>query len=124
MARRGAPLRTISTCPQSPCASEEIEMPASGVLEIRGNLRTTYADVFTREAMSALHALAPLDADRKTVMAARIARRAARARNRQRIGFLDPAGDIPRTRIKVQDARDGAFAGSEIPSDLRRQWIQ
>ena len=51
-------------------------MPASGVLEIRGNLKTTYADVFTPEAMSALHALAPLDADRKNLMAARIARRA------------------------------------------------
>jgi malate synthase len=57
-------------------------------------------------------------------MAARIARRAQRARDKQRITFLDPDSYIPRTRIKVQEARDGAFAGSEIPADLRRQWIQ
>jgi malate synthase len=78
----------------------------------------------TPEAVAALEALAGLDADRKTVMAARIARRAARARDRQRISFLDPDSFIPRTRIRVQDARDGSFVGSEIPADLRRQWIQ
>jgi malate synthase len=93
-------------------------------LEIRGNLENTYADVFTPEAVAALEALAGLDADRKAVMAARISRRAARARNQQRIAFLDPQAVIPRTRIKVQDARDGNFTGSEIPGDLRRQWIQ
>jgi malate synthase len=57
-------------------------------------------------------------------MASRIERRAARARHQQRIAFLDPESLIPRTRIRVQDARDGRFTGSEIPSDLRRQWIQ
>jgi Malate synthase len=31
---------------------------------------------------------------------------------------------IPRTGIRVQDARDGNFDGSEIPADLMRQWIQ
>src|SRR4029077_16345524 len=31
---------------------------------------------------------------------------------------------IGRTKIKVQDARDGNFVGSEIPDDLQRQWIQ
>ena len=94
------------------------------MLEIRGNLQTIYDDVFTPEAVSALHALAPLDDDRKAVMAARIGRRAARARKKQRIAFLDPDASIPRTQIKVQDARDGAFVGSEIPADLQRQWIQ
>lgn len=93
-------------------------------LEIRGNLQTAYADVFTPEAVAALEALAGLDVDRKAVMAARIERRAARARNRQRIEFLDPQSTIKRTTITVQDARDGAFAGSEIPRDLQRQWIQ
>jgi malate synthase len=92
--------------------------------EIRGTLENSYPDVFTAEALSALAALAPLDADRKAVMKARIARRAARVRGRQRIAFLDPQSSIPRTQIKVQDARDGKFIGSEIPSDLRRQWIQ
>src|SRR5690242_9526490 len=93
-------------------------------LEIRGNLEGAYADVFTPEAVAALEALAGLDADRKAVMAARIERRAARARDRQRITFLDPQATIARTNIKVRDARAGAFVGAEIPDDLRRQWIQ
>src|SRR4029434_8436382 len=35
-----------------------------------------------------------------------------------------PGSYIARTKITVQEARDGAFVGSEIPPDLRRQWIQ
>ena len=93
-------------------------------LRIRGNLENSYGDVFTAEAVAALDALAGLDADRKAVMAARIERRGARARNKQRIAFLDPQVTIARTTIKVQDARAGAFIGSEIPRDLQRQWIQ
>lgn len=97
---------------------------AARKLEIRGNLESSYADIFTPEALAALEALAGLDADRQAVMAARIQRRAARARNRQRIAFLDPQATIARTKIKVQDARAGAFSGAEIPKDLERQWIQ
>jgi len=93
-------------------------------IEIRGTLEASYPDVFTPEALAALAALAPLDADRKAVMRARIDRRAARMRDRRRIAFLDPQSIIQRTQIKVQDARDGKFIGSEIPADLRRQWIQ
>jgi malate synthase len=93
-------------------------------LEIRPGLESQYADVITPEVLSALDALAPLDDDRKAVMTARIARRAARARNRERLAFLDPAATIARTSITVQDARDGKFIGSEIPMDLQRQWIQ
>ena len=93
-------------------------------LEIRSNLESVYPDVFTPEAIAALEALAGLDADRKAVMKGRIERRAARARNKQRIAFLDPQATIARTKIKVQDARDGNFVGSEIPKDLQRQWIQ
>jgi malate synthase len=93
-------------------------------LQIRGNLEDAHRDVFTPEALRALEALAGLDADRKAIMAARIERRAARARDKQRITYLAPDSSIPRTQIKVQDARDGAFAGGEIPADLRRQWIQ
>ena len=96
----------------------------SPALQVRDNLETAYPDVFTPEALSALEALAPLDGERKAVMKARIARRAARMRDRQRIAFLDPRATIPRTQIKVQDAREGRFVGSEIPADLRRQWIQ
>src|SRR5436190_23861647 len=93
-------------------------------LEIRANLETVYPDVLTPEAIDALEALAGLDADRQAIMRPRIARRADRARNKQRIDFLDPNTTIARTKIKVQDARDGNFDGSEIPADLRRQWIQ
>jgi malate synthase len=93
-------------------------------LEFRTNVRSAYQDVLTQEAVAALAALARFDGDRKAVMDARIARRAARARHRQRIAFLDPVTTIPRTRINVQDARDGRFVGSEIPADLQRQWIQ
>ena len=94
------------------------------MLEIRAAAEAAYDDVFTREAIDALNALAPLDDDRKAVMAARLDRRGRRTTNRERIAFLDPASVIGRTDIRVQDARDGSFAGSEIPADLRRQWIQ
>jgi len=95
-----------------------------GQIEIRGRLEHAYADVFTGAASEALTALAPLDRDRRDVMAARIERRLRRARTGERITFLDPASVIPRTSITVQDARDGKFEGSEIPHDLQRQWIQ
>jgi malate synthase len=93
-------------------------------LEIRSTLDTAYPDVLTPPAVEALEALAHLDADRKALMRARIERRATRARNQQRLGFLDRTARIPRTDITVQEARDAAFVGSEIPADLRRQWIQ
>ncbi|HEX5108252.1 MAG TPA: hypothetical protein VFV95_07390 [Vicinamibacterales bacterium] len=94
------------------------------MLEIRGNTRTAYPDVLTPEAIEALQALAPLDDDRKQVMASRLARRAERARTREPIRFLDANGTIARTSIRVQDARAGNFTGSAIPRDLQRQWIQ
>jgi malate synthase len=96
----------------------------SHTLEIRSGLEAAYQDVFTREAVAALAALAPFDRDRKTVMAARLARRAERAREKRRISFLDADAFIPRTQIAVQDARAGRFIGSAIPADLQRQWIQ
>jgi malate synthase len=87
-------------------------------------LAREYADVYTPAAIDVLEALAPLDAERKALMAARIARRTARARNRERLAFLDPESTIGGTSIRVRDAREGRFAGSEIPDDLQRQWIQ
>ena len=74
--------------------------------------------------MTALASLARFNKDQKTVMVKRIKKRAERARNRQKITFLDENGDVPRTNIKVQEARDGKFIGSDIPADLQRQWIQ
>ena len=94
------------------------------MIEIRQAALAAYSDVYTPEAVEALRALAPLDDDRHAVMASRIDRRRARAANRQRIAFLDPNATIARTSIRVQDARDGRFVGSEIPADLQRQWIQ
>ncbi len=93
-------------------------------LEFRSKVLADYPDVLTPEAIAALEALAPLDKNRQAVMTARIARRAERARRRQRLAFLDPHATIPRTGINVQDAREGRFEGSEIPADLQRQWIQ
>jgi malate synthase len=93
-------------------------------LEIRANLESVYSDVYTKDALVVLEALAGFDVDRKAVMKARIERRAARARDNRRIAFLDPEADIARTKIKVRDARSGNFTGSEIPADLQRQWIQ
>jgi malate synthase len=93
-------------------------------LEIRRGVDSAYPDVLTAAVLEALRTLAHFDDDRKEIMATRIRRRLARAQSKQRITFLDPDSYIPRTRIKVQDARDGFFAGSEIPRDLRRQWIQ
>ncbi len=93
-------------------------------LEFRKTVESDYPDILTAEAKRALDALAPLDAKRKQLMRARIARRSDRAKNHQRIQFLDPGALIGGTSIRVKDARDGNFAGSEIPQDLQRQWIQ
>ena len=93
-------------------------------LEIRAHLARQYADIYTPDVFAALNQLAPFNNDQRMMMEARIRRRAARARNRQAIGFLDPEATIPRTQIKVKEARKGAFVGSEIPLALQRQWIQ
>ncbi len=100
------------------------ESMTSTHFNIRGNLEHQFADIFTPEVKGALTALWPFDQERKSLMQARIQRRSDRARERQRIFFLDASGAIPQTQIKVQDARDGKFVGSVIPPDLRRQWIQ
>jgi len=94
------------------------------MLEIRPDALANYPDVLTSEVVTALRELAPLDDDRHAVMAARLERREQRAKNRERIAFLDPASIIARTKLPVSDARAGAFTGSAIPSDLQRQWIQ
>jgi malate synthase len=97
---------------------------SASALQIRGSLDREYADVLTPAVLTALTALAPLDADRKALMRARIDRRASRAATHERLAFLAPSATIARTSITVQQARDGQFDGSEIPHDLQRQWIQ
>ena len=49
-------------------------------LEFRKNVRSDYQDVFTDDAVWLLEALARFDVARKSIMDARIARRADRAR--------------------------------------------
>src|SRR6266508_2604072 len=93
-------------------------------LDYRDGVLEAYPEVYTPTALEALEVLSPLNRDRHDLMARRIARRLTRERGRQRISFLDPQALIPRTGIRVQDARDGNFDGSEIPADLMRQWIQ
>ena len=94
------------------------------MLEFRREVTTSYEDIYTKDAMAALRALAPLDDRRRELMRARIDRRAARARERRRIAFLDPATTIAGTSLTAADARAGKFVGSPIPHDLRKQWIQ
>ncbi len=93
-------------------------------IAIRDNLKETYKDVYTPEVIAALTSLAHFNNDIKMAMAARIKRRAERQQTKQRIAFPDPESIIPRTSIKVKDARAGKFEGSVIPRDLLRQWIQ
>ncbi len=93
-------------------------------ITIHDNLQETYQDIYTPEALAALAALARFNKEIKQAMDDRIIRRAERMQQEKRIGFLDPGSLIPRTKIKVQDARDGKFEGAVIPADLQRQWIQ
>jgi malate synthase len=96
----------------------------SDVFEIRAGVQESYADVVTPRALEVLAALSGLDNDRKAVMHARLERRRRRAEQSERIQFLDPESTIPRTGIKVSDARAGRFSGSAIPEDLKCQWVQ
>ena len=93
-------------------------------LEIARAVEREYADLFTPEAKTTLAALARFEPARRVLMQERMTRRAERAAKKERIAFLDPNSVIPRTTINVRDARDGKFAGPEIPHDLKRQWIQ
>ncbi len=93
-------------------------------LNIRGNLQETYGDIYTEEALSALSSLAHFNSEIEEVMTSRIKRRATRQQHKTRISFLDDEGVIPRTNIKIKDARKGNFEGAVIPPDLQCQWIQ
>ena len=93
-------------------------------LRVRSDLESAYGDVYTADALAAMEALARFNTDQKAVMAKRMERRAERARSKQRIPFPNADETIPRTEIKVGDARAGTFVGSDIPRDLQRQWVQ
>lgn len=93
-------------------------------IQIRDNLRESYADVYTSEALGGLSALSHFNEEIKNLMKSRLQRREERHQKKTRITFLDPQAIIGGTNIKVRDARDGKFTGSVIPPDLQRQWIQ
>jgi malate synthase len=93
-------------------------------LEFGRGIEREYADVITPAAKAALYALAPIDIKRVQLMEARLERRAERLRTGARMAFLGPESRIAGTDLTVDEARSGAFAGSDIPSDLERQWIQ
>ena len=99
-------------------------METTSTLQIRGTLLDSYRDVLTPAALAAIAALQHFDEDRRQLMVARSARRARRQRDRERITFLPSGATIGRRRVSVADAREGRFEGSEIPADLRCQWIQ
>src|SRR5262245_54655475 len=87
-------------------------------------LLSAYPDVYTDQVLHMLNAVAPFDEERRALMQARLDRRISRARARTRITFPDPDTHIGGTQLTVRNAREGAFAGAEIPHDLKRQWIQ
>ncbi|MYB53946.1 MAG: hypothetical protein F4X77_17370, partial [Acidobacteriia bacterium] len=87
------------------------------VLDTGAGVLERYADVVTPKALDVIAGLAALDRERKDLMQARLERRRRRAQNAERIQFLDPESTIPRTQIKVSDARAGRFTGSAIPED-------
>ena len=93
-------------------------------LHIRDNIEQSYGDVYTPEALEALEFMARFNGEQKSLMEKRTRRRKRRYESKERITFLDPDSFVPRTNIKVQDARDGKFEGPEIPHDLKTQWIQ
>ncbi|WP_373497603.1 malate synthase [Aquiflexum sp.] len=93
-------------------------------LQIHNNLKETYNDIFTTEALDALAVLSPFNADIKKIMNERIERRNKRKNNKLKIQFLDQDSKIAGTDISVRDARSGNFEGKPVPKDLQRQWIQ
>jgi malate synthase len=93
-------------------------------ITINGNLKEDYGDIYTAEALHALSSLAYFNREIKEAMRARLKRRRERQQQQMTIEFLDPESLIPRTNIKVADARSGKFEGAVIPPDLQRQWIQ
>src|SRR4051812_37668001 len=90
---------------------------------INENIQQDYSDLYTQEVLNALSSLSHFNKEIKEAMSARIKRRAERQIQKKKITFLNADSLIPRTRIKVQDARDGKFDGTVIPADLQRQWI-
>ena len=95
-----------------------------GPLELREGVVAAYGDIYVPEVLAALRALADLEPERRELMHSRMHRRVERIQGGARIDFLKSELLIPRSQLSVADARAGRFEGSEIPDDLKRQWIQ
>jgi malate synthase len=93
-------------------------------INIQRNLIDRYNDVYTEEALTALQKMTAFNKEVKMAMADRYQKRTKRIQQKDQIDFLDPESLIPRTNIKVKDAREGKFQGLPIPHDLQKQWIQ
>ncbi len=92
--------------------------------EISPQAFDAYPDIYTEEVLKALEALAPLNAQQKQLMEKRNKRRADRIKNNSLIDFLPESAIIGNSGLSVSEIRKGNFECSEIPHDLRRQWIQ
>ena len=89
------------------------------MLEFRKTVRSDYADVITPDAVARPRSAGAFRRGPQAVDG-----RAHSAPRRTRVStaadrFLDPESTIGGTSIKVRDARDGKFIGSEIPRDLQ-----
>ena len=80
-------------------------------LHIRDNIEQSYGDVYTPEAIAALEFMSRFNGEQKAIMEKRTQRRKRRYEAGERITFLDPGSLIPRTSIKVKDARDRKIRG-------------
>jgi malate synthase len=84
----------------------------------------SHPDIYTDEVLKALEALAFLNDQQKALMTKRMSRRAQRIEKKEAPNFLEDIDIIGPEKLKVADIRKGAFECSEIPQDLKRQWVQ
>ena len=82
-------------------------------LEIRGNLKSAYPDVFTPEAVAALEALAGLDADRKASDGGSH-RTTRRASSQQSSGLLSWTRKPPSLEQRSQSRKRATALLSEV----------
>ncbi|MDW3194454.1 MAG: malate synthase [Cytophagales bacterium] len=83
-----------------------------------------FPDIYTKEAIKALNALAPLNVEQAALMQLRNQRRQARIKDNSPLGFLPGDVRIPGIGKTVDEIRNGDFECSIIPHDLKCQWIQ
>ncbi|WP_258105824.1 malate synthase [Marinoscillum sp. MHG1-6] len=93
-------------------------------LTLNPDLMSGYKDILTEDVLSALDHMVELNQEQKRLMQKRLERRAKRLSGDLPLAFLPEEAVIEGTDILVSDARNGRFVGSEIPGDLKRQWIQ